>query len=239
MPPGTSLDATMAAAEQGRGDPQGHARRRDLPGDTAGSTGSLFGAGGGTSASSSQATFAITTDPNVDKNAIIEDVRAQVAKLCNAGTITVTGDDSSMGGGMSQIEVRVSAADPAVLKEANDMVLAKMKTVDGLADVTSNLSEGRPSATIVVDQAKAAAAGVTPATLSQYTTLVLNGYPLGIVPTAIGTLPAQLTVGEITVPPLPGRRQPDAHAAAGGRRTAAWCRSATSPRSSRSRRRSR
>jgi hypothetical protein len=30
---------------------------------TAGSTGSLFGAGGGTNASSSQATFAITTDP--------------------------------------------------------------------------------------------------------------------------------------------------------------------------------
>ena len=58
-----------------------------------------------------------------------------------------------------------------------------MKTVDGLTDVRSNLSEGRPSAAIVVDQAKAAAAGVSPATLSQYLTLILNGYPLGIVPT--------------------------------------------------------
>jgi HAE1 family hydrophobic/amphiphilic exporter-1 len=171
---------------------------------TAGSTGSLFGAGGGTNASSSQATFAITTDPNADKNAIIENVRAQVAKLQNAGTITVTGDDSSTGGGMSQLEVRVSAADPAVLKAANDVVLARVKTVDGLADVTSNLSEGRPSATIVVDQAKAAAAGVTPATLSQYMTLILNGYPLGTVPTATGVLPAQIMVGQITVPPLPG-----------------------------------
>ena len=203
LPPGTSLDATSVAASKVE------AILKDTPGVdiyqyTAGSTGSLFGAGGGTSASSSQATFAITTDPNADKNAIIEDVRARVAKLSNAGTITVTGEDSTMGGGMSQIEVRVSAADPAVLKEANDMVLAQMKTVDGLADVTSNLSEGRPSATIVVDQAKAAAAGVTPSTLSQYTTLVLNGYPLGTVPTTAGTLPAQLMVGEITVPPLPG-----------------------------------
>ncbi len=203
LPPGTSLDATSVAASKVE------AILKDTPGVeiyqyTAGSTGSLFGAGGGTSASSSQATFAITTDPNADKNAIIEDVRAQVAKLSNAGTITVTGEDSTMGGGMSQIEVRVSAADPAVLKEANDMVLAQMKTVEGLADVTSNLSEGRPSATIVVDQAKAAAAGVTPSTLSQYTTLVLNGYPLGTVPTTAGTLPAQLMVGKITVPPLPG-----------------------------------
>ena len=203
LPPGTSLDATSVAASKVE------AILKDTPGVeiyqyTAGSTGSLFGAGGGTSASSSQATFAITTDPNADKNAIIEDVRARVAKLSNAGTITVTGEDSTMGGGMSQLEVRVSAADPAVLKEANDMVLAQMKTVEGLADVTSNLSEGRPSATIVVDQAKAAAAGVTPSTLSQYTTLVLNGYPLGTVPTTAGTLPAQLMVGKITVPPLPG-----------------------------------
>ena len=91
--------------------------------------------------------------------------------------------------------MRVSAADPAVLKKANDIVLARVKTVEGLADVTSNLSEGRPAATVAVDQAKAAAAGVTPATLSQYMTLILNGYPLGTVPTTAGPLPAQLMVG--------------------------------------------
>ena len=202
MPAGTSLDATMAAAKKVE------AVLKDTEGIevyqvTGGSTGSLFGAGGGTTASSSQATFAITTDRTADKQALIDTVRAEVAELDNAGSVTVSGDDASMGT-MSQMEVRVSASDPGVLKEANDIVLARMKTVDGLADVTSNLSEGRPSATIVVDQAKAAAAGVTPAALGQYTTLIFNGYPLGTVPTAIGTLPAQVTVGEITLPPLPG-----------------------------------
>jgi hydrophobic/amphiphilic exporter-1 (mainly G- bacteria), HAE1 family len=203
LAPGSSLDATQAAASKVEAILKGTAGVEIFQ-YTAGSTGSLFGAGGGTNASSSQATFAITTDPNADKNAIIEDVRAQVAKLQNAGTITVTGEDSSMGGNMSQLEVRVSAADPVVLKQANDKVLATMQTVDGLADVTSNLSEGRPSATILVDQAKAAAAGVTPSTLSQYLTLVLNGYPLGTVPTTAGVLPAQIMVGQIAVPPLPG-----------------------------------
>jgi HAE1 family hydrophobic/amphiphilic exporter-1 len=203
LPPGTSLDATMSAADKVE------ALLKDTPGIevyqvTGGSTGSLFGAGGGTNAGSNLATFSVTTDPDVDKNAIMEDVRTEAAALENAGTITVTGDDSSMGGGMSQLEVRVTADDPAVLKDANDELLAKMKTVDGLADVTSNLSEGRPSATIVVDQAKAAEAGVTPATLSQYMTLILNGYPLGTVPTAAGALPAQVMVGEIEIPPLPG-----------------------------------
>ncbi len=204
MDPGTSLDATMAAAskvEEVLKDTEGV----EIFQVTAGSTGSLFGAGGGTNASSSQAAFAITTDPDADKNAIMDEVRAGVAELQNAGTISVTGDDSSSSmGGMSLMEVRIFASDPQVLKEANDTVLAEVETVDGLADVNSNLSEGRPSATIVVDQEKAAAAGVTPATLSQYTTLVLNGYPLGMVPTTAGTLPAQLMVGEIVVPPLPG-----------------------------------
>ena len=203
LPAGTSLDATMAAASKVE------AVLKDTEGIevyqvTGGSTGSLFGAGGGVNASSNLATFAVTTDPDADKDAIMEEVRAGVAALQNAGTITVTGDDASMGGGMSLLEVRVAADDPAVLKEANDVVLAEMKTVEGLADVTSNLSEGRPSATIVVDQAKAAAAGVTPTTLSQYLTLILNGYPLGTVPTDVGTLPAQVMVGDITVPPLPG-----------------------------------
>jgi HAE1 family hydrophobic/amphiphilic exporter-1 len=203
MPAGTSLDATMAAANKVEAvlkDTQGI----EVYQVTGGTTGSLFGAGGGVNASSNLATFAVTTDPDADKDAIMEDLRAGVAELQNAGAITVTGEDTTMGGGMSLLEVRVSADDPAVLKEANDVVLAEMQTVEGLADVTSNLSEGRPSATIVVDQAKAAAAGVTPATLSQYLTLILNGYPLGTVPTDLGTLPAQVMVGEITVPPLPG-----------------------------------
>ncbi len=203
MPAGTSLDATMAAAgkvEAVLGETEGI----EVYQVTGGSTGSLFGAGGGVNASSNLATFAVTTDPDADKDAIMDELRAGVAELQNAGAITVTGDDASMGGGMSLLEVRVAADDPAVLKEANDVVLAEMKTVEGLADVTSNLSEGRPSATIVVDQAKAAAAGVTPTTLSQYLTLILNGYPLGTVPTDVGVLPAQVMVGDITVPPLPG-----------------------------------
>jgi len=202
MPPGTSLDATAAAA--GRVEEVLAATDGiDIVQMTAGSTGSLFGAGGGTEASSSQAVFTIQTDPDMDKNAIIADVRADVAELDGTGVVTVSGEDSSMGSS-SAIEVRVSAADPAVLKKANDAVLQAVKGVDGLADVTSSLSEGRPSATVAIDQAKAAAAGVDPSTLSQYTTLILDGYPLGSVPLGKGSVPAQVSVGDITLPPLPG-----------------------------------
>ena len=204
MPPGTSLDATMAAAKQIE-DVLADTTGIQIYQVTGGSTGSLFGAGGGTSASSSQAAFTITTDPDMDKNAIVDVVRAKVATLDDVGTVTVTGEDSSAGmSGMSMMEVRVTAGDPAVLKEANDEVLRHVQTVEGLANVSSNLSEGRPSVTVVIDQAKAAAAGVSPTALSMYTTLIFNGYPVGLVPTTAGTLPAQLMVQSFTVPPLPG-----------------------------------
>jgi HAE1 family hydrophobic/amphiphilic exporter-1 len=202
LPPGTSLDATLVAAEDVE-DVLAATEGVEIFQVTAGSTGSLFGAGGGTGASSSLAVFTIQTDPEADKAAIIDDVRAQVAELEGVGVVTVSGEDSSMGSS-SAIEVQVSADDPAVLKEANRMVLDAVTGVEGLADVTSSLSEGRPSATVAVDQAKAVAAGVDPSTLSQYTTLILNGFPLGNVPLKQGLLPAQMTVGEIELPPIPG-----------------------------------
>jgi len=202
MPPGTSLDATRTAAAKVEAVLQ-KTDGVETYQMTAGSTGSLFGAGGGTSASSSQATFAVTTDPDLDKEAILDSVRRNVAALEGAGTVTVTGEDSSMGT-MSQLEVRVTASDPAVLKQAGDAVLARMKTVDGLADVTSNLSEGRPSAAVLVDQVKATAAGVGAPTLGLYTTLILNGYPLGQTTVDGVPLPTVLTVGQVTLPPLPG-----------------------------------
>jgi HAE1 family hydrophobic/amphiphilic exporter-1 len=202
MPPGTSLDATMAAAT-GVEEVLAATDGIEIYQVTGGSTGSLFGAGGGTEASSSQAVYTIQTDPEMDKAAIIEDVRANVAELEGVGVVTVNGEDASMASS-SAIEVQVSAGDPAVLKAANAMVLDAVKTVDGLADVTSNLSEGRPSAVIRVDQAKAAAAGVEPATLSQYTTLVLDGFPLGNVPMKRGVdliTGEAITPGKITLSP--------------------------------------
>ncbi len=192
LPPGTSLQATVVAAAQIES-VLAKTKGVQIYQMTAGSTGSLFGAGGGTNASSSQAVFTIQTDPNMDKNAIVEDVRAHVDKLQRVGSVAVTGEDATQNTS-SAIEVRVAADDPAVLKDANARALQAVKAVDGLADVSSNLSEGRPAVSIVVDQAKAAAASVSATTISQFATLLLNGLPLGNVPLDSGPLPALLTL---------------------------------------------
>ena len=178
MPAGTSLDATAAAATKVEDVLKAHQGRRDLPGTTP-ATPAACSAPAAAQRLGEPGHVRHPTDPTWTRTRIVDDVRAQVAKLSNAGTITVTGDDASMGGNMSQIEVRVSAADPVALKQANDMVLAQVKTVDGLADVTSNLSEGRPSATHRRRPGQGGGGRRDPATLSQYTTLVLNGIAAG------------------------------------------------------------
>ena len=80
MPAGTSLDATMAAANKVEA-VLGETEGIEVYQVTGGSTGSLFGAGGGVNASSNLATFAVTTDPDADKDAIMDELRAGVAEL--------------------------------------------------------------------------------------------------------------------------------------------------------------
>ncbi len=202
LPPGTSLETTSSAAEKIEA-VLDETSGIEVYQVTMGSTGSLFGPGGGTTASSSQATFTVTTDPEVDKMTVMDEVREGVAQLDDVGTVTVSGEDSSMGTG-SAVEVQVTADDPAVLSEANAQVLAAVENVDGLVDVKSSLSADRQQVAVQVDQEKATAAGVTAAAVGQYVTLITDGYPLGTVPSAGGPIPATIAVPGFTVPPLPG-----------------------------------
>ena len=202
LPPGTSLQATSDAAAKIE------KTLLDTPGIdifqvTMGSTGSLFGPGGGTTASSSQATFTITTDADKDKNAIMTDVRRRIAQLDGVGIATVSGEDASMGGA-SAVEVQITADDPAVLRQASDVALDAVSGVTGLVDAKSSLSADRQQVAVRVDQEKAAAAGVDAAQVSQYVTLITDGYPIGTVPSAAGPIPAVVAVPQFTVPPLPG-----------------------------------
>ena len=197
MEAGTSLQATADAAVPVERVLQHTAGIKDYQ-VTIGSTGDLFGPGGGTNASASQAQYTVSTDPKADKNGIVRALRGSLAKLTGAGTLAVSGDSGQFGDNTT-IEVRVSADDPPVLREASTMVLDAVKRVPDLVNVQSNLSDERPQVQIDVNQKKAVAAGVDPSSISQLTTLAVSGLPVGTVPTAKGPLPV-----EITVPEVPG-----------------------------------
>jgi len=161
---------------------------------TIGSTGGLFGPGGGTDASSARAQFSVTTEGARPKGDIVADLRRQVAALQGVGEVAVTDSDSSMGDNNSVLQVRVYADDPAVLQQANVAVTRTLSGVPGLTNISSNLSESRPQIAVKVDPAKVAAAGLDAGQVGQYVALVLNGMPIGQLPTEQGPVPAVLTL---------------------------------------------
>lgn len=190
MPAGTESDVTLEAA----------AKIETLLADTAGidiyqvtvgSTGGLFGVGGGVNASASRAQFLVTADAEHDKAELMDGLRARFAAESVPGDVSLSATDAA-GGDMSAIEVRISADDPAVLEEANAMVVGRLKELGGIATVTSNLSERMPQISVDVDPAKAAAAGLDATTVGGYVGLMLNGMPVGTVMTEQGLLPAYI-----------------------------------------------
>jgi HAE1 family hydrophobic/amphiphilic exporter-1 len=192
MAPGTNLDSTSAAAEDVE-EILSATEGVEHYQVTVGSSGTLFGPGGGTSASSSQAQYTVQTDPEMRKPDIVADVRAALDGVQGIGTVVVSGESGTFGSN-STIEVRVQADDPALLREASEQVKLRVESVDGVTNVTSTVSERRPQYLIDVDQQKAAAAGVDPAAIAPIVGLVVSGLPAGFAPTTEGPLPLRITL---------------------------------------------
>jgi HAE1 family hydrophobic/amphiphilic exporter-1 len=104
-------------------------------------------------------TYSITTDPDVDQEALRGEVQSAVADLDGVGTITVAA--SGGGFGSSDIEIAVSAPDSATLQDATDAVVASLEGRDGVGQVASNLSDALPYIAVAVDRDAAAARGLS------------------------------------------------------------------------------
>ena len=201
---------------------------------TVGNTGSLFGAGGGVNASSSQAVFSITTDPDDGQE---RHHRRRYATRWRRSRMSArspsTARTSRWAATLADRGAGVAPTDPARAQERpTTHVLDAVKAVDGLADVTLQPERGpavgdRRSST----RPRPPRPASSPATLSQYTTLLLNGYPLGIVPTRQAPIAAQLCRRRACSPlPRSRPRQPRQAPRPGRRRH--WCRWARSRTSS-------
>jgi HAE1 family hydrophobic/amphiphilic exporter-1 len=157
VPVGSSLDAQAAASNEVEAALDGVEGIQTVQ-LTIGSSGSSLRdafAGGGDSA----ITYNITTDEDVDQEALQATVRSDLEAIPDAGEIQVS---SSAGfGGSSDIAVDVSATNQADLATAASAVLDSMQGLDAVAQATSSLSESRPYVQVSVDRAAAAAAGLS------------------------------------------------------------------------------
>ena len=154
LPASTSLQQTDQAARQVE------AVLASVPGVqtyqvTIGSSGSVASSFSGGSGSNS-ATFAVTTDPNVDQVALQQTVQNRLHQLSGVGTITLSA--SSQGFNSSGLAVNVQASDDQTLRAATQLVLSAVKQAPNTTDVTSNLVDASPLINVQVDPTQSAAA---------------------------------------------------------------------------------
>ncbi|BEL08715.1 efflux RND transporter permease subunit [Actinoplanes sichuanensis] len=154
LPAGTDLAGTDKAAQQVE------AALTGLDGVASyqvriGSSGGLFGGGGG--AGSVSYTLNLTDD--ADATVVEDALEARLATITGAGEISVGGGGGGFGG--SGIEVSVRADDDATLKTATAQVTEALAGVAEVTDVTSDLSESAPQISIVAKGEVAARYGLT------------------------------------------------------------------------------
>ncbi|KDN20093.1 efflux RND transporter permease subunit [Amycolatopsis rifamycinica] len=166
--------------------------------------GGAFGFGGGTNTS-----ISVTVAKDTDLDALSDRLRAKLTSRPELGEIKIGADAS--GFNSDQVSVTVTAPSEAALKPASDQVVQALRGVSGLTEVSSDLSVGSPRVQVEVDDAAAAARGLSASTIGQVANQAIAGrtvtqLPVGGQRTDIvlraGTAP--VTVDQVRGLPIPG-----------------------------------
>ncbi|BDV29477.1 efflux RND transporter permease subunit [Microbacterium terricola] len=157
-------------------------------------------------------TYSITTDADADQVALREEVTQAMADLDDAGTITVAGGGG--GFGSSDIEIDVTAPDQSTLQDASDAVVDAMDGIDGVSQVSSNLSASLPYIAVVVDREDAAELGLSEVAVGALVSQTMQPQSIGTVEIDDTTLTVYLAASqtpatidelkELTVPTATG-----------------------------------
>ena len=113
---------------------------------------------------------------------------------------------AAFGPSSNRFEARASGQDTQALRQASDLIVAKLQLDPDLSSVQSDLSAAKPQLAVNVDPAKAQAHGLTPRIVAQVVAQALSAQPLGNLggsgpPVALRVDPAAVTVDRL--PDLP------------------------------------
>ena len=174
LPAGTSLAATDAAARRVEGV---IAARKDVATYQVtvgnGDFNPFVGSGG-----VSGARFTIALKDGTDTTKAIDQLRAGIVRLGDAGEVTV-GGESGTGVNANQLSVTVAAADPAVLATATEQVRQAMAGTAHVTDVGTSLVANVPRLDAQVNRAKAATYGLTEAGVGRSVAAAFRPVPAG------------------------------------------------------------
>lgn len=122
-----------------------------------------FNMAGGGVISGNRGTVFVAFDPDSDMEDAGKRMHALADPLADDGADVKVGEISSMGGSANSVDLVVTGPSIEAIGKATGQIAEAIKDVDGLQNVTSNLSETRPQITVDVDQVKAADVGLNAA----------------------------------------------------------------------------
>jgi len=186
LPAGSSLAETDAAARKIEqllsADPAVQTYSTSIGGST-----SVFM---GSQADTNQASFTVPLKTGFSAKDVIGRIRTGISGLGSSmGTVEV-----SVGNSTSSVVVYVEGSDPVALKAANDQVVAMMKDVPDLVNVTSDLSEARDQLSVKVDDHAASELGMTQMSIGQAVSRSVAGQQIGSIAVGDDTLKVYLRV---------------------------------------------
>ncbi len=191
LPAGTSLADTSAAAVKVEDVLRGIDGIKDVQ-VTSGNAQTGFAAL--TSSGASNSSFTVVTEEKANQAKLQETVRTELAKLSDAGKISV-GSQQGGFGTSSTVDITLKAANSADLRAASDAMVKAMEGVPGSTEVATNLAASQPVVQVKVDRAKAVAAGLNEEQVAGVLASTISPIPAGTVRIDTNDFPVQIGEG--------------------------------------------
>ncbi|BCW71894.1 efflux RND transporter permease subunit [Arthrobacter sp. NicSoilB8] len=191
LPAGTSLDEASASAIRVEGVLRGIDGIKDVQ-STTGNAQTGFSAL--LSSGASNSTFTVVTDEKANQGKLQDTVRNELAKLGDAGKITV-GSQQGGFGTSSTVDITLKAASTADLRAASDSMVKAMDGVPGSSEVATNLAASQPVVQVKVDRAKAVAAGLNEERVAGVLAATISPIPAGTVRIETNDFPVRIGEG--------------------------------------------
>ncbi|HEX3640037.1 MAG TPA: efflux RND transporter permease subunit, partial [Ktedonobacteraceae bacterium] len=170
LPPATSLDKADSVAKQVE-NVIAELPNVDTYQVTVGAGGQFSSLSGG---GSNTATFSITASASADQTAFQDTLRSRINALKNlGGTLSVSAGNS--GPSNASVQLNVQASNDQTLRQASQRVKDTVSHVNGLTDVTSNLTDATPEIDVLVNPQLALKYGMTAAQVAQTIRAVYSG----------------------------------------------------------------
>ncbi|MDQ0849689.1 HAE1 family hydrophobic/amphiphilic exporter-1 [Arthrobacter sp. B3I9] len=191
LPAGTSLSEASAAAvkvETVLRDIEGIKNVQATTGNAQTGFSALLSAG------ASNSSFTVVTDEKANQGKLQDTVRNELAKLPDAGKITV-GSQQGGFGTSSTVDITLKAATTADLRTASDALVKALDGVPGSTEVATNLAASQPVVQVKVDRAKAVAAGLNEEQVAGVLASTISPIPAGTVRIDADDFPVRIGAG--------------------------------------------